>query len=86
LVLLNKKLILMSAPKWSNSPNGLLRYSINRLNNTGIYIGPTQGLSSPKNNRQGCLCPKTLTYSRKCCNGDLIAQGIGNVGGSNQIN
>jgi len=76
----------MSAPKWSNSPNGLLRYSINRLNNTGIYVGPTQGLSSPKNNRQGCLCPKTLTYSRKCCNGDLIAQGIGNVGGSNQIN
>ena len=71
---------------WSNSRNGNLRYSVNRQNASGIYIVPTQGLSSPKNNRQGCLCPKTLTYSRKCCNGDLIAQGIGNVGGSNQIN
>ena len=70
-----------TASKWSNSPNGLLKYSVNRINSTGIYIGPTQGLSSPKNSRQGCLCAKTLTYSRKCCNGDLIAQGIGNVGG-----
>lgn len=43
----------------------------------GIYIGPTQGLSSPKNSRRGCLCAKSDTYSRKCCNGALIEQGIG---------
>jgi hypothetical protein len=47
------------------------------LINSGIYIGPTQGLSSPKNDRRGCLCTHTNTYSRKCCNGNLIAQGVG---------
>jgi hypothetical protein len=47
------------------------------LINSGIYIGPTQGLSSPKNDRRSCLCTNTNTYSRKCCNGNLIAQGIG---------
>ena len=43
----------------------------------GIYIGPTKGLSSPKNNRQGCLCLDKQTYSRKCCKGFLQQQGIG---------
>jgi len=62
---------------WSNSRNGNLRYSVNRENNSGIYIGPTQGLSSPKNSRRSCLCINTNTYSRKCCNGALIEQGIG---------
>jgi hypothetical protein len=47
------------------------------LINSGIYIGPTQGLSSPKNSRRSCLCTHTNTYSRKCCNGNLIAQGVG---------
>jgi hypothetical protein len=47
------------------------------LINSGIYIGPTQGLSSPKNDRRSCLCTHSNTYSRKCCNGNLIAQGIG---------
>jgi hypothetical protein len=45
----------------------------------GIYIGPTQGLSSPKNSRRGCLCAHSNTYSRKCCKGDLIQQGIGST-------
>jgi hypothetical protein len=58
---------------------------INRRINSGIYLGPTQGLSSPKSNRQACLCTKTNTYSRKCCNGDLIAQGIGNITGVTTI-
>jgi hypothetical protein len=62
---------------WSNSRNGNLRYSVNRENNSGIYIGPTQGLSSPKNSRMACLCINTNTYSRKCCNGALLEQGIG---------
>ena len=34
--------------------------------------------SSPKGGKRGCLC-KNGTYSAKCCNGDLQAQGIGNV-------
>jgi len=47
------------------------------LINSGIYIGPTQGLSSPKNSRRSCLCLHSNTYSRKCCNGALLEQGIG---------
>lgn len=43
----------------------------------GLSPGPTQGLSSPKNNRQGCLCLGTNNYSRHCCKGLLINQGIG---------
>lgn len=43
----------------------------------GISPGPTKGLSSPKNNRQGCLCLDKNTYSRECCDGLLIQQGIG---------
>jgi len=43
----------------------------------GIYIGDTKGLSSPKNSRRGCLCKDKNTYSRQCCEGYLINQGIG---------
>jgi len=62
---------------WSNSRNGNLRYSVNRENASGIYIGPTRGLSSPKNNRRGCLCLNEDRYGRDCCNGALMEQGIG---------
>ena len=62
---------------WSNSRNGNLRYSVNRENNSGIYIGPTQGLSSPKNSRRGCLCLHADIYHVDCCNGALMEQGIG---------
>lgn len=65
--------------RWSNSRNGNLRYSVNRENNSGIYLGPTRGLSSPKNNRRGCLCIETDTYDVKCCNGALLEQGIGQI-------
>lgn len=53
----------------------------NQRKNSGIYLGPTQGLSSPKNSRRACLCIKTNTYSTKCCNGALIEQGIGQTQG-----
>lgn len=43
----------------------------------GKYHGPTLGLSSPKNNRRGCLCLDGKKYSRECCDGFLINQGIG---------
>ena len=64
-------------PKWSNSRNGNLRYSVNRENNSGIFIGPTLGLSSPKNSRRACLCLDSDTYDVKCCKGYLMNQGIG---------
>jgi hypothetical protein len=72
------------AGKWSNSRNGNLRYSVNRENNSGIYIGPTKGLSSPKNSRQGCICLDTNTYDVKCCNGFLMNQGIGQTQSPNR--
>ena len=56
------------------------------LINSGIYIGPTRGLSSPKNSRRSCLCTHTNTYSRKCCNGNLIAQGVGVIQGVANFN
>ena len=52
-------------------------YQSARNANEGIYIGPTKGLSSPKNSRRGCLCKDSKTYSRECCDGYLINQGIG---------
>ena len=64
---------------WSNSRNGSLRYSVNRQNNSGVYIGPTKGLSSPNNNRRACLCMHSDTYDRRCCEGFLIQQGIGRI-------
>lgn len=68
--------------KWSNSRNGNLRYSVNRENASGIFLGPTQGLSSPKNSRRACLCLDSDTYDVKCCNGALMAQGIGVIQGT----
>ena len=68
--------------RWSTSRNGLLRFSVNRQNNSGIYIGPTRGLSSPKNSRRACLCLDKDTYDVKCCNGALMEQGIGVIQGT----
>ena len=36
---------------------------------------------SPKGGRRGCLC-KDGTYSKKCCDGTLEAQGIGKTAGT----
>ena len=40
----------------------------------------TPSWSSPKGGSRGCLCPDG-TYNRKCCDGSLQAQGIGNITG-----
>ncbi len=64
---------------WSNSRNGALRYSVNRENNSGYFIGPTRGLSSPKNSRRACLCVDEDTYDVRCCKGALMSQGIGQI-------
>lgn len=41
----------------------------------------TLSYSSPRASSRGCLCPDGRTYSRKCCDGTLEAQGIGFIGG-----
>lgn len=39
----------------------------------------TYGLAVPfSNNSQGCLCEDRKRYSKNCCKGYLISQGIGN--------
>lgn len=38
----------------------------------------TVSKTSPKGGRRGCLCPDN-TYSSKCCDGTLRAQGIGKI-------
>lgn len=70
--------------KWSNSRNGNLRFSVNRENESGIYIGPTLGLSSPKNSSRACLCLESDTYDVKCCKGHLMQQGIGVIQSPNR--
>jgi len=43
------------------------------------------GRSVPRNGLYGCLCADKNTYSRKCCKGYLINQGIGNIYGTTQF-
>ena len=38
----------------------------------------TPGKATPKASRRGCLC-KNNTYSSKCCDGSLQAQGLGSL-------
>lgn len=40
----------------------------------------TPSRTSPRSSRRGCLC-KDGTYSTKCCDGSLQAQGIGSLVG-----
>ena len=42
----------------------------------------TPSRTSPKGGRRGCLCRDRDAYSIDCCNGDIIAQGIGTISGS----
>ena len=39
----------------------------------------TPSRTSPKGGRRGCLCRDRDAYSIECCNGDIIAQGIGEM-------
>lgn len=41
------------------------------------FVTPSR--TSPKGSSRGCLCKDENTYSRKCCDGSLWAQGIGNI-------
>lgn len=37
--------------------------------------------TSPKSGSRACLCQDSNTYSRKCCNGNMINQGVGSLVG-----
>ena len=39
----------------------------------------TLSYSSPRSSSRACLCPDGRTYSIKCCDGTLEAQGIGSI-------
>lgn len=41
----------------------------------------TLSKTSPKGSAKGCLCKDSNTYSRKCCDGSLWAQGVGKIYG-----
>jgi len=41
---------------------------------------PIPSKTSPKRGKRACLCADG-SYSIKCCDGSLIAQGIGNITG-----
>jgi len=43
----------------------------------------TYSRSSSKGGKRGCLCADGKSYSSKCCDGSLQAQGIGNITRSN---
>lgn len=43
----------------------------------------TPSKTSPKGGRRGCLCADGKTYSSKCCDGSLQAQGIGSTTSQN---
>ena len=49
-----------------------------RKRNKGKIPLGRMGRTSPKGGKRGCLC-KDNTYSSKCCDGSLHAQGIGKV-------
>lgn len=42
--------------------------------------------TSPRENRRACLCANGRTYSRKCCKGRMINQGIGRIYSDGQVN
>lgn len=35
--------------------------------------------TSPTNSKRGCLCKDGETYSKECCDGEVINQGIGST-------
>lgn len=45
----------------------------------------TPSRTSPRSSRRGCLCRDGKTYSKKCCSGALMAQGIGRISGISTV-
>lgn len=48
----------------------------------GSSWGSLPSRTSPKGGQRACLCKDGKSYSIKCCNGSLHAQGIGNITGT----
>lgn len=48
----------------------------------GSSWGSLPSRTSPKGGQRGCLCKDGKSYSIKCCNGSLHAQGIGVIDGT----
>jgi hypothetical protein len=46
----------------------------------------TESRTSPRESRRACLCANGNTYSRKCCKGRMINQGIGRIYSDGQVN
>ena len=46
-----------------------------------MSIQRKKSITSPTRSNRACLCKDGKTYSRKCCNGELYAQGIGVIQG-----
>jgi hypothetical protein len=44
----------------------------------------TKSKTSPRGGKRGCLCSDG-TYSSKCCDGSLEAQGIGSITGFENV-
>lgn len=51
----------------------------------GSSRGYLPSRTSPKGGQRACLCKNGKTYSIKCCDGSLQAQGIGVIDGATII-
>lgn len=54
----------------------------NRHQDIPLDMPYSYGLAVPRGGLMACLCADKNTYSRKCCKGFLINQGIGNIYGT----
>ena len=58
----------------------------NQFQDIPLDMPYSYGLAVPRNGLMACLCADKNTYSRKCCKGFLINQGIGNIYGGTSFN
>ena len=54
----------------------------NQFQDIPLDMPYSYGLAVPRNGLMACLCADKNTYSRKCCKGYLLNQGIGNIYGT----
>jgi len=53
------------------------------INSVKVVMPYSYGKAVPRGGSlEACLCKDRLTYSRKCCEGYLINQGIGSITGA----
>lgn len=55
------------------------------INSIKVVMPYSYGKAVPRGGSlEACLCKDRLTYSRKCCEGFLINQGIGSITGTGE--